>query len=201
MVYRFHRPSWCCCRPVPSLPGILPPQHHRNAGLTTCSSRCCCPADTPPAPVSAWAGVVHAEDDNALTAIPEETVLVARHGLPRHAKIINQLSAVITEKGSAAGHLASVAREFSVPMLVNAAGALDRLPPGKQVTVWADDRKVYDGVVEAMRDSPCARRNPMADSPFMRRLHFVMRFCGPPCGWWTPRPRPLSPRAAGPCTT
>lgn len=123
--------------------------------------------------------VVHAEDDNELAAIPEETVLVARHGLPRHAKIINKVSAVITEKGSIAGHLASVAREFSVPMVVNAAGALDRLTPGRTVTVWADGRKVYDGVVAAMQDSPCARRNPMADSPFMRRLHFVMRFVAP----------------------
>jgi pyruvate,water dikinase len=46
-------------------------------------------------------------------------VLVAQTAAPRYAEIMGRLSGLITEVGSATCHLASVAREFGVPMAVN----------------------------------------------------------------------------------
>lgn len=117
------------------------------------------------------------EDD--LGSVPENAVLIAPDASPRYVKILHRLNAVVTEKGSAAGHFASVAREFGVPTLVNVPGARKKLPVGATVTVDADHRQVYEGAVQVMLDSPCARRNLLADSPFMRRLGYVMDFVSP----------------------
>jgi pyruvate,water dikinase len=94
-------------------------------------------------------------------------------------KVIDKLSAVVTDMGSKAGHFSSVAREFGVPTLVNTGIATTRLTHGKDVTVYADGRAVYDGIVQEMLESPCARRDLMSDSPFMRKLRYVMSFISP----------------------
>lgn len=123
--------------------------------------------------------VYHVRPEDTLDTVPENAVLVAPDAAPRYVKIMHRLNAVVTEKGSAAGHFASVAREFGVPTLVNVPGAREKLPAGTTVTVDADHRNVYEGTVQAMLDSPCARRNLLADSPFMRRLGYVMEFVSP----------------------
>jgi pyruvate,water dikinase len=116
---------------------------------------------------------------DALDAFPQGSVLVARDASPRYVSLMDRLSAVVTEKGSAAGHLASVAREFGVPMLVNAAQAVAKLPAAAKVTVHADGGSVFKGLVQSMLDSPCAKRNLLLNSPFMRRLDAVMGFISP----------------------
>jgi len=123
------------------------------------------------------AGPVYALSSPAdLSQVPTGAVLVVRHALPSYVQILDRLAAVITETGSTAGHLASVAREFDVPMIVNAGGALQALQDGREVTVHADAGRIYAGRVAAMLKSPCARRNLLEDSPFMRRMGYVIRF-------------------------
>jgi pyruvate,water dikinase len=111
-----------------------------------------------------------------LANVPDGSVLVTRSIPPDFAAAVNRLHAVVAEAGSCAGHFASVAREFGIPTIVNAADALRALPEGIDVTVDAENGTVYRGVVQAMVDSPCARRNLLADSPFMKRLGAVMSF-------------------------
>lgn len=111
-----------------------------------------------------------------ITRMPEGSVVVTRNIPPDFAVAVNRLNAVVAEAGSFAGHFASVAREFGIPTLVNAEGALDNLPEGIDVTVNAETGTVYRGVVESMVESPCARRNLLVDSPFMKRLGAVMSF-------------------------
>jgi pyruvate, water dikinase len=113
---------------------------------------------------------------SSLHTIPENTVLVAGNALPQYAKVINRLSAVVTDTGSSAGHFASVAREFGVPMLVNTHEASHILEHGREVTVHADGRAVYAGTVAEMLESPCARIDLIIDSPFMRKLDYIMKF-------------------------
>ena len=119
---------------------------------------------------------VHADQIDDLANVPAGSVLITRNIPPDYAAAINRLHAVVAEAGSAAGHFASVAREFGVPTLVHVAGALTALPAGIDVTVNADSGTVYSGIVQAMIDSPCAHRNLLADSPFMNRLGAVMGF-------------------------
>lgn len=111
-----------------------------------------------------------------LAQAPEGAVAVTRNIPPDFAAAVNRLNAVVAEAGSFAGHFASVAREFGIPTLVNVEGALDTLPEGIDVTVNAETGAVYRGVVDTMVASPCARRNLLADSPFMKRLGAVMSF-------------------------
>lgn len=111
-----------------------------------------------------------------LENVVEGTVLVARNASPLYAKVMNKLNAVVTDTGSTAGHLASVAREFGVPALVNTGNAFTTLTEGQMVTVHPEGGIIYEGVVDAMLESPCARRNLMTSSPFMRKLGYVMDF-------------------------
>ncbi|MDJ0781887.1 MAG: PEP/pyruvate-binding domain-containing protein [Desulfosarcinaceae bacterium] len=113
-----------------------------------------------------------------LHGIPRGSVLVAASALPRYAKVMDRLGAIVTAAGSTAGHLATVAREFGVPMLVNVDGAGERLVHGRTVTVHADDASVYDGQVAEMLASPCARENADTeiDTPFRRKLAYILSF-------------------------
>lgn len=112
----------------------------------------------------------------ALQSLPRGAVLVTAAALPRYAKAMDRVSAVVTEAGSTAGHLATVAREFGVPMLVNAKDAGRLLAHGETVTVHADAGVVYTGRVEAMLASPCARVTPVLDTPFRRKLAYILTF-------------------------
>ena len=114
-----------------------------------------------------------------LEQVPEGAVLVARHASPVYARVMGRLSAVVTDTGSTAGHFASVAREFGVPALLNTETATARLLPGATVTVDADGRQVFQGRVQAMLESPCARRNLLAHSPLTRKLRYAMSFISP----------------------
>lgn len=111
-----------------------------------------------------------------LEAVPQGAVLVARNASPRYVKVLNRLNAVVTDTGSIAGHFSSVAREFGVPTLVNTKTGFASLPEGEAVTVHADDRTVYQGIVKPMIESPCARVDLIVDSPFMRKLNYIMSF-------------------------
>lgn len=123
------------------------------------------------------AGKVHrVEHEEDLETLIEGAVLVARNASPRYVKVMNKLTAVVTDTGSTAGHFASVAREFGVPALVNTGNAFATLAAGQEVTVHPESGIVYEGIVDAMLESPCARINLIVDSPFMRKLEYVMGF-------------------------
>jgi len=116
------------------------------------------------------------QHESDLAAVPQGAVLVAKNASPRYVKVMNRLNAVVTDTGSIAGHFSSVAREFGVPTLVNTKTGFASLPQGADITVHADDRSIYKGIVEPMIESPCARINLIIDSPFMRKLNYIMSF-------------------------
>ena len=101
---------------------------------------------------------------------PEGAVLVTVQSLPRWATLLSRAAAVITEKGSIAGHFASVAREFEVPALIGVQGALDHLKKDQMVTVDADGLRVYDGRIERLLGARKDPKNLMVESPVFRAL-------------------------------
>jgi len=114
-----------------------------------------------------------------LESVPAGAVLVARNAAPEYVKIINRLSAVVTDMGSAAGHFASVAREFGVPTLVGTTTATATLTHGRMVTVNPELKTVYADKVDPMLASPCAQPDLLIDSPFMRKLQYILQFVSP----------------------
>ena len=101
-------------------------------------------------PGAAAGPVFGVRNHDDVLAFPDGAVLVVAQALPAWAAVLDRASAVVAEQGGVVGHLANVAREFRVPALFGVTGALDMLAPDQVVTVDADARLVYDGVVEAV---------------------------------------------------
>ena len=118
------------------------------------------------------AGRVHPVDERtALATVPDHAVVVARTAAPRYAEIMGRISGLITEVGSTTCHLASVAREFGVPMVVNLAGAIDALALGEEVTLFVQEHPaVYPGIL--IDHHPVKRR--IMDSSVHRTLRAVL---------------------------
>ncbi|MGK5531926.1 PEP/pyruvate-binding domain-containing protein [Streptomyces sp. URMC 129] len=66
---------------------------------------------------------------------PPGAVLVVRSLDPALAPELPGLAGLVAETGSVLSHLAVLAREYRVPTVVGVAGALDRFPPGAEVSV------------------------------------------------------------------
>lgn len=145
------------------------------------------------------------KDADAL-GFPDQGVLVLQQALPRRASLLSRASAVIAERGGAAGHLANVAREFNIPALFGLRGVAENLDNGQNITVDADGHALYLGTLQDLVDAgQCPRKDLMRgsevraalrgaarhiirlhmldpDSPEFRprncrTLHDIMRFC------------------------
>ncbi|WP_157054767.1 PEP/pyruvate-binding domain-containing protein [Salidesulfovibrio brasiliensis] len=109
------------------------------------------------------------KDADALT-FPEGAVLMLRHALPRRAALLNRAVAVIAEQGSAAGHLANVAREFGIPAVFGLRGILDEFEDGETLTIDADSGAIYRDRQEPLLERKRVRRDLMRGSPVRAAL-------------------------------
>ncbi len=110
---------------------------------------------------------------------PPGAVLVTTQALPRWAPMLGSAAAVITETGGITGHLANVSREFGVPAIFGLSGANEILNNGEEITVDADNRRVYLGKIEALLEAKASRKNLMAGSPIFEILQRVTRHIVP----------------------
>ncbi|MBM3572180.1 MAG: phosphoenolpyruvate--protein phosphotransferase [Alphaproteobacteria bacterium] len=104
----------------------------------------------------------------AATALPNDVVLIARSMGP--AELLDydrsRLRALVMEEGSATAHVAIVARALDIPVLGRACGVLDKVEPGDQVVVDADNAQLFlrpgedvlDSFDQSMRARDTARR-------------------------------------------
>ncbi|WP_243360209.1 PEP-utilizing enzyme [Fundidesulfovibrio terrae] len=93
--------------------------------------------------------VVPIDDDTLPDSVPLGAVGVARAASPALSRIVPRLGALLAEVGTAASHLATVARENRVPAVFGLKGAA-ALEAGSMVTVDADQGAVYRGVAESL---------------------------------------------------
>jgi len=121
-----------------------------------------------------------------LDQVPEKTILVTKYPLPELVSIIEKVTAVVTDTGSTAGHFASVAREFFVPMLVNTGSATNVLRHDSMVTVNADLNQVFKGKAQFHDINASEGIQPnfeasysYAESLTMRVLNSVLKFISP----------------------
>jgi pyruvate, water dikinase len=89
-----------------------------------------------------------------LLRVPEGAVVVSARPFPALVTVMGKVSAIVTEGGGAASHMATLAREYRVPTLAGVEKATG-LPEGRCVTVDATGGSVYAGehreLVEARR--------------------------------------------------
>jgi pyruvate,water dikinase len=123
----------------------------------------------------AGAGPVFLAVDRDLREIGTGSVLVTAGTPPSLVRVMDKLAAVVADRGSSAGHFATVCREFGVPLLVNTGTATTDLAHGQEVTVDADRLTVYAGRVEEL----LGRRPPREDLPYFKKLRAILDFITP----------------------
>lgn len=97
-----------------------------------------------PGRVSGKAVVATAELDPEAA---RDSILIARTATPDLAPFMGRVRGLITDLGGAASHLASVAREYRVPALMDTRTATALIAEGQEITLMADEREVYLGLV------------------------------------------------------
>lgn len=117
--------------------------------------------------------------ESEIVSFPRGAVLVVRQALPMWASVLARASALIAEQGSAAGHLANVAREFGVPSIVGLEGATDLLENGQTVTVDADGLRVWAGCVEPLLADKGKAGSLMEGSPILDVLNRAVKYINP----------------------
>lgn len=135
----------------------------------------------------------HVRSDEDLKAFPEGAVLIARHSSPQFVIVMSKARAIVTDYGSATGHMASLTREFGIPTLVDAKEATGRIPHGMEVTVDAFSGRVYEGRAEDLLAFQKRKSPTIKDSPVYETLRRVADFIVP-LNLLDPRSRDFSPQ-------
>ncbi len=107
-----------------------------------------------------------------LEDFPVGGVLVAHLSSPQYAAVLSRASGVITDIGSPLGHMATIAREYRVPALLNASRATLVLHEGEVVTLDAEQKTVYQGLVRELRlhDYMCDHMDETYEYRLLRRM-------------------------------
>ncbi len=125
------------------------------------------------------AGKVFLADGGNLAAMPEGAILVARTASPDYAEFVGKVGGIITDVGSVASHLASVAREFRVPALFDTQNATRVLQNGEAITLASRQATVYEGIPEGLSDRIKADGRLVLNSPTHKRLRAVLDLISP----------------------
>jgi pyruvate,water dikinase len=119
------------------------------------------------------------ESDADLERFPEGAVLVTRYTAPWLARVVPRAAAIVAERGSPAGHLATLAREFRVPTLVGVEKANEVLTEGMEVTVDTNNRMIYAGRVQELLDYELVQSTAFEDAAEFRLLRRLLRRIAP----------------------
>jgi pyruvate,water dikinase len=118
--------------------------------------------------------VFNATENNDLTGIEGDEILVARTASPDYARVIGKVRGIITDIGSPASHLASVAREFGIPALFDMQDATSLLAHGETVTLAADSATVFKGIVDELVNDIRPLKQTIFDSPVQRKMRGIL---------------------------
>ncbi|NQU65112.1 MAG: hypothetical protein HQ517_12645 [SAR324 cluster bacterium] len=123
--------------------------------------------------------VVHVSENTALEEFPAGSIAVARNATPSLSQILRKAGALITEVGSPAGHLATIAREFRIPTIVGVPGARAILLEGSEVTIDAEECKVYQGIIETLLNYQSSKQSGLLFEPEYKILRQLLRYIVP----------------------
>ncbi len=123
--------------------------------------------------------VCRVDSDAKLSHFPEGGVLVIKYTAPWLTPIVPKASAIVSERGSAAGHLATIAREFRVPTLVGVEGVYDRLPEGEKVTVDTKQRVIYAGRIKELLQYELVQAPAFEETQEFRQVRRLLKRIAP----------------------
>jgi pyruvate,water dikinase len=105
-----------------------------------------------------------------LVQFPDGGVIVSARSSPQLVMAMGKCRAIVTDSGNIAGHMASLAREYMVPTILNTGDATSRIPAGCEVTVDAYNARVYRGRVPALVKAGFERGGFMRNTPVYQTL-------------------------------
>jgi pyruvate, water dikinase len=114
-----------------------------------------------------------------LSNFPKGGVLVAGHTSSRFVSVMDKAAAIVTDIGSATGHMAILAREFHVPTIVDTGRATAALEEGQVVTVDAFHSRVYAGRVDCLLEELPKQNSLFLNTPVYERLKELIRYIVP----------------------
>ncbi|HXX57928.1 MAG TPA: PEP/pyruvate-binding domain-containing protein [Thermodesulfovibrionales bacterium] len=117
--------------------------------------------------------------DEDLEGFPEGAVLVAKHTSPKFVAVMNRASAIVTDVGSATGHMASLAREFQVAALLDTEVATSLIQQGEEITVDAINCNIYRGHVAELEEFAVKRENLFKETRIFKTLEDVLKLISP----------------------
>ena len=123
--------------------------------------------------------VFHVSDEMLPATFPTGAVAVARVASPQLTPVLHRAAAIVTEYGTATGHLATVARELRLPAIFGVAGARGLLSMGAEVTVDASETTIYNGIHEEMLGHGARGLDLAPADPEYRLLRRLLRFIMP----------------------
>jgi pyruvate,water dikinase len=123
--------------------------------------------------------VSHVKEDVDPASFPVGAIAVTEFSSPRLAAILRRVSAIITDHGSSAGHLATVAREYGVPMIVDTKNATRLLQSGDEITVDAEENIVYRGIITELLEYGAKSQDVFRELEEYRILRRMLRKISP----------------------
>lgn len=118
-------------------------------------------------------------NDADLAAFPDGGVLVSRTTSTKFVTVMERASAIVTDVGGATGHMASLAREYHLPAILDTDIATRVLRQGQEVTVDAINCNVYEGRVEELIAYGRRKKAPLRETALFHILDQVMQFIVP----------------------
>ncbi|PKN08377.1 MAG: pyruvate, water dikinase [Deltaproteobacteria bacterium HGW-Deltaproteobacteria-8] len=91
-----------------------------------------------------------ARNDADLAHFPNGAILVTHHTSPRFSRVMRAAQGIITDVGSATGHMSALAREYRVPAVVNTGVATSLLKTGDEITLDTTRNAVFRGAVQEL---------------------------------------------------
>lgn len=119
------------------------------------------------------------KDEENLKDFPEGAVLVARHTSPKFVIAMNKASAIITDVGSATGHMASLSREYQVPTILDTEVSTRIIKDGQEITVDAINCNIYEGKVNELLKYAVKKKEPFKDTHLFKALEKVLKQIAP----------------------
>lgn len=123
--------------------------------------------------------IFRVESDADLDAFPHGAILLARHTSPRYGGIMSKARGIITDVGSPTGHMATLAREYRIPTIVNTEIATGLLHTGDEITLDATQNTVYRGHISALDRFELIEEEVFEESYEYRLLRRILQHISP----------------------
>ena len=104
---------------------------------------------------------------------PENGILIAEFDSVEWCSLLDRAAGILCARGTAAGRLAGMCREFAIPALFGLPNVMEAVEQGKEITICAESGSVYSGSVEELLRMAHARPNLINTSPLHELLKKV----------------------------